>query len=208
MNDPYQILGVSRNATDDEVKQAYRSLAKKYHPDANPGDRVAEQRMKEINAAYDQIMNKQADPHQQAGYGGYGGYGGYEAYGGYGSGASYHTEAPTMTAVCNFLTYGRYREALTALSGIPAAERTARWYYYSAMANQGLGNRMEALQNAERACRMDPGNEEYALLLEQLQNPGRVYTAYGRSYGAPSFNLNNVCLSFCLAQLLCRFCYC
>ena len=70
MTDPYKVLGVPTTATDDEVKAAYRRLAKKYHPDANPGDKVAEQRMKEINAAYDQIMNK-TSPGANQGYGGY-----------------------------------------------------------------------------------------------------------------------------------------
>ena len=82
MTGPYKVLGVPTTATDDEVKAAYRRLAKKYHPDANPGDKVAEQRMKEINAAYDQIMNKTASGANQ-GYGGYssGGYAGYDPFG-------------------------------------------------------------------------------------------------------------------------------
>ncbi len=57
MNDPYSVLGVSRDATEDEIKQAYRRLAKKYHPDLNPGDAEAAQKMNEINAAYEQIKN-------------------------------------------------------------------------------------------------------------------------------------------------------
>ena len=54
--DPYQVLGVSPNASEDEIRQAYRRLAKKYHPDLNPGDKTAAQKMNEINAAYEQIM--------------------------------------------------------------------------------------------------------------------------------------------------------
>lgn len=66
VNDPYQILGVSRDASEDEIRQAYRRLAKKYHPDLNPGDAQAAQKMNEINEAYDLLKNPQANRQQQA----------------------------------------------------------------------------------------------------------------------------------------------
>ena len=59
MRDPYEVLGVSRNASEDEIKSAYRKLAKKYHPDLHPGDKECERKMNEVNAAYDQIKNPQ-----------------------------------------------------------------------------------------------------------------------------------------------------
>ncbi len=220
VTDPYKVLGVPTTATDDEVKAAYRRLAKKYHPDANPGNKVAEQRMKEINAAYDQIMNKSSSGPSYGGsqYGGgqYGGsqYGGSQ-YGGsqYGGGGSswggyggYGADGSRMDTVRTFITFGRYREALELLSSI--SDRDAEWYYYSAIANDGVGNSIVALQHAEKACAMDPSNAAYRDLYEQLKNPGEAYNRNqsGRGYGSPICGANNMCYSFILSWLFCMVC--
>jgi len=212
MTDPYKVLGIPSSATDDEVKQAYRRLAKRYHPDANPGDRAAEQRMQEVNAAYDEIMDRRTNPNKNrssAGYdpfGGFGGgYGGYRGYGyggqtgGQQSGDSYYTAAES------YIRFGRYREALNVLGSIQ--ERTAQWYYLSAVANAGIGNRVLAQQHAQRAVQMEPNNMQYQELLERMQNPGQTYTTYGRGFSMPIFDgPGRLCIGLCLAQSLCTLC--
>lgn len=100
MNNPYRVLGVSRDASEEEIKKAYRKLAKQYHPDLNPGNEEAAKKMNEINAAYEQIKNP-GQTNSAYGYGGQGGYGGSSdsrEQGGHGT--VRHTENPQT----NFLT--------------------------------------------------------------------------------------------------------
>ena len=69
--DPFEVLGIPRDASDDEIKSAYRKLAKRYHPDLNPGDPSAAQRMHEVNEAYDMLCNPekyQKREQQRSGY--------------------------------------------------------------------------------------------------------------------------------------------
>ncbi len=203
MDDPYQVLGVSPNASDEEVKQAYRRLAKKYHPDRNPGDAEAAKKMQAINAAYEQIKNPEKarpDPGQ--------GYYGYDPYG-----RSYRQERSQgdhyQQAAYRYLQYGRYQEALNALNS--AAERNARWYYLSALANDGLGNQVTALEHIRRAVSMEPDNQEYLRALDMLEGGGTSYRQQAGSFrgftstGGPCAP---VCLCYAAQLFCCRGYFC
>lgn len=203
--DPYQVLGVSPNATDEEIKKAYRDLTKKYHPDLNPGNEAAAKKMNEINAAYDQIKNGNAQqaPYGQGGYGGYGGdWTGWGAWGGGAQRARQPDERSEYTAAKNYIRNGMYREALNALSGVPAGERDAKWYYLTAGANMYMGNRVSALENAKRAVELEPGNQEYRALLQQLQSGGDFYDSYTTGYHQ-TFDPTKLCCTALALQCIC-----
>ena len=209
MLDPYRVLGVSPQATDDEVKKAYRALAKKYHPDVNQGSAQAEAKMKEVNEAYSTIMKMRRDGTngaQQGGYGGYGsGFGGYGRAGGYGGG--YTSANPRFQAVRNYIHSGHFQEAMNVLESI--SERTAEWYYLSGQACLGLGNRVAALNYARQAVSMDPNSFEYRFLLSRIEN-GAGFYQYGngeRGFHMPTVICGNPLLTCCLANILCN-CLC
>ena len=191
IDDPYKVLGVSRDASDDEIKRAYRRLAKKYHPDVNPGDPVAAQKMQEVNAAYEQIKNpekaQQADP-----FGGY-----QQSYGG-ASGQQY------QQAAYQYIRFRRYREALNALQSDP--NRNARWYYLSALAHNGLGNQVTALEHIRRAVSMEPDNRVYLDTLTAMENGGTVYQEQAgqfQGYGRGA-SLASLCACFFFQFFCCR----
>ncbi len=190
MTDPYQILGVDRDASDEEIKRAYRRLAKQYHPDANPGDETAARKMQEINDAYDRIKNP--EKHQ----GGYNPYGGYNAYGS-------RYDSPELQSAYSHLLYRRYGEARRILDQI--SQRGAQWYYLSALSHYGLGNQVTALEHIRVAVSMDPGNAEYLQALSRMEHGGDVYRQRAGSFQGFDVRMNP-CTSLCMCWLCNVFC--
>ena len=198
IDDPYKVLGVSRDASDDEIKRAYRALAKQYHPDRNPGDAEAAKKMQQVNAAYEQIKNPEK-AQQSAGYGGYS----YDPYGGQRTYSEPETGDSYQQAAINYIRYGRYREALNALAN--STQRNARWYFLSAIANDAVGNQITALEHAKRAVSMEPDNPEYLRLLSALENGGTTYRQQAGNYRGFTMR-GDPCAGLCLCWLFQLFC--
>ena len=229
MTDPYQVLGVPPTATDDEVKKAYRTLCKKYHPDANvgkPDAAQAEKKFMEVQQAYEEIMHRRQGggaragsgyngPQQQSAGGyaqddpfsafwgsGYGG--GYGSYGGYAQQGQ--SDPVEMRAAQNYINTGHYAEALNALGSVEPGRRNARWYYLNALAQSGLHNNAQAMEYARQAVSMEPGNMQYQSLLSQLQGGGTAYSQRGEEYGRHTFGRGNICCSILAMEALCMCC--
>lgn len=203
MLDPYKILGVPRNASDEEIKRAYRRLSRKYHPDANinnPNKAEAEEKFKEVQQAYEQIMKE-----REYGSDSFAGYD--NSYGGYSSqqNTGYQDEeAIRRQAAANYIQNGYYQEALNVLSSL--SQRNGQWYYLSAMANMGAGNNVNALNHIREAVRMEPNNMQYRMLLNRMEGGGTWYQEQQNPFGGMPVAGDSFCMKLCIANAVCSLC--
>ena len=199
MLNPYEVLGIAPGASDEEIKKAYRALSRKYHPDANvnnPNKAAAEEKFKQVQQAYDQIMKEKQQKYS---------YGGNRTYGGFSAGGG--TDSIELTAAANYIASRHYTEALNVLGSIAPGERGARWYYYSAIANMGIGNHVTAREQIDRALRLEPSNMEYRQFKQHLDFGGTWYQSMGQSYERPYAGTGSWCLSMLFLNMMCNCCF-
>ena len=222
--DPYQVLGVARDATEEQVKAAYRDLAKKYHPDNyadSPLADVANEKMQEVNAAYDAVLKdlKNRKSGSQNSYqGGYNqnsqsynqGYGqsygqGYRqsSYGGYGYGGQF-------SDVRRMIQQNRLVEAEELLDGSPANARDAEWHFLKGTICYQRGWLDDARNHFNAACQMSPNNPEYRAALNRMswQSQGG-YGAPGTGYRQTNYGGGRqMDACDCCNTLICADCCC
>ncbi|MBR4194160.1 MAG: DnaJ domain-containing protein [Oscillospiraceae bacterium] len=196
MKDPYEVLGVSRTASDSEIKSAYRELVKKYHPDNyanNPLADLASEKMKEINEAYDAITRARSGSGT-----------GYQSSGsnqsGYQSYNSYSQSNASYVQVRSYINQNQLDAAESLLN--TAANRDAEWYYLKGTIAYRRGWLDEARQNYQTAVAMVPGNYEYQNALRTVQGG---YTPY-RQNNYQRNEMDTAC-DIC-NTLLCLNCLC
>ena len=201
MKDPYSILGVSPGASDEEVKTAYRNLARRYHPDnyddSNPLKELAKEKMQEINAAYDEIQRDRTSTGSSNNSD--------NSYRYSSSGAS----AGIYATIRQKINERKYREAEDLLRSVGEFDRTADWHFLNSVCLMQRGKTADAMRELEIACSMDPSNAEYQKAKEMFNTAGSRYgsTYYGegqRRYRSQSDEACDCCMNLICLDCLCE----
>ena len=208
MSDPYEILGLKQGASEEEVKKAYKNLAKKYHPDVTGNDPAAAKKMQEINSAYDAIINHKSYSSSSSSSSSYN-YG-QSFYGGYGYSGSREEESNEMRAAASYIPALHFRVALPVSSTVPFEKRNGRWYYLSAVAKGYSGDTTGAYSDISEAIKKEPGNMEYQSFLDRLNGSRNFYTQRQSAYGPSGSGFFSCCLPLMLLNMCCPgyFCIC
>lgn len=206
MSDPYQVLGVDKNASMDDIKKAYRKLSRIYHPDANinnPNKEQAEEKFKRIQEAYQQIVYEREHPYSGSanGNGGFGGFSNFRTASG-----EDDQEAVELRAAANYINNRHFKEAMNVLDNI--STHSGQWYYLHALANAGLGNNISAEDDIKHAMELEPDNMQYQRLYQSLQGGGSWYESMGSGYGFGGRPVvrTNCCWDVILLNLFCNCC--
>ena len=188
--DPYQILGVSRDASDEEIKKAYREMVKKYHPDnyANtPMAEIAEEKMKEINDAYDRIKQTRAGASDIPGA----------------SGGEFDARA-IFDRIRRLINEGNIESADKLLEIFAMTDRNAEWNFLKGCICLRRGYFYDAQKYYETACYMEPNNPEYRAALNNIRSAHARQNerAAGSGQSAADTSIG------CCETLLCANCCC
>ena len=218
VTDPYKVLGVSPNASEEEVKSAYRQLVKKYHPDNyadSPLADLANEKMQEVNEAYDMVMNRlraggqNGSSQQNAGYAGGNPYGGQQAGYGYNGGYGYGGQASGQQSdIRRLIQQNRLVEAEELLDGIPVKNRDGEWYFLKGTIFFQRGWLDDAMNHFSTACRLSPNNPEYRAAMNRMmwQQQGNMGSPNGSYRTGPDMAGMNACN--CCSNLICADCCC
>ena len=189
MKDPYSVLGLNKNATEEEIKNAYRELARKYHPDNyvdNPLSDLAGDKMKEINEAYDAIMNSRRSGKSS-------------------NSGNYSNSQTSFPEIRSLINQGKIEEALEVLDGVPIQSRNAEWYFLNGTVLYRRGWFDQAYTSFATASRMDPSNPEYRDALNRAQRQsGNQYNPYRTYGGAGGCNGCDICTNLICADCCCE----
>ena len=221
MNDPYVVLGVSPDASDEEIKKAYRQLARKYHPDKYQDSDLADlagEKMKEVNAAYEEIKKRRESGSNGGAYGtsggaygtsggnGYGGHGhGYgSGYGGYGSGRSSSAD-PRYADIRRMLNAGDISGAEAALLQVHEGDRAAEWNFLMGCVMVRRSNYVDAQKYFNTACSIDPYNNEYRAAQNELRRRAGGYGGgYRTTQSSGGCSVCDICGSLMCADCCCE----
>lgn len=213
---PYQVLGVSPSASQEEIREAYMKLVKKYHPDRYQDSNLkqqAEDKMKQINAAYDMLTKKPSSSSSSSSYGPgsshsgsyYGGYGQYSPSGSQSSSGQHYSGQyyEEFRKVRSFINAGRIAEAEALLAAIPL--HNAEWYFLYGMCCYRNGHYGRAYEYVSRACQMDPDNDEYVRALNSMR--GAYSTTRSWTEQGSDMSCCSLCTTMLCANLLCNLCF-
>ena len=194
--DPYSVLGVSRGATDDEIKKAYRELARKYHPDnyaGNPLADLVEEKMKEVNEAYDMIQKERAK-------------GGGSSAGGSRYSSYTYSGITSFAEVRRLISEGKYSEAELIIDSTPSADHGAEWNYLKGCLLTQRGFYYDAQRHIETACYLDPNNKEYQEAKNRLRYQAGSFGGGYRRGGGLDSDCCSICATFMIADACCDCC--